>query len=228
MISKMFRFRRVFLVAAMALTSAAQAAAPAWRDLPDWTGQWVAISGDKPAVPYTPEWASKQQQAAKDLSAGKRQDPSRTCGLYFGNPWMLSVSDLHEWIVRPDGVWHNIENTGITSRIYTDGRAHLGEDDLFPTYTGDSVGHWEGDTLVFETIGLHEGAWLGPGALIHSDQLKLTHRMRKNAANELEIEVTAEDSVAFTAPWRFVQRYAKQPKGTVVREYACKILRTGD
>jgi hypothetical protein len=197
----------------------------AWAALPDWTGQWVVVPHAQPLPAYNSEWMTKQRQEVEDTKDGKVSDPSKICGLPLGNPWMLGISDTHEWIVRPDGVWHNIENTGVTSRIYTDGRPHTSEDDIFPTYTGDSVGHWEGDTLVADTIALKGDTWLGPGALIHSDKLHLTQRIRKTAPNQLEVQLVAEDPLAFTKPWTVTYTYRRLPAGTRVLEYACKIIR---
>jgi hypothetical protein len=203
--------------------------AAAWAKLPDLTGTWVVDSKPPPRPPYNAEWAAKQKQAVADAAAGKIPDPVKTCGLPYGNPWMLYDGDLHEWVVRPDGVWHNVENTGVTSRIYTDGRPHLGAEDIFPTYTGDSTGKWEGDTLVVDTIALRDDTWLGPGALIHSDKLHLTERMHKTGPDRLQIDVVAEDPVAFTKPWTFAVTYRRAPRGAFVHEYACKILhRSGD
>jgi hypothetical protein len=217
------------LAAAAPQIAQAKAAVPldvaAWAKLPDWSGQWVVIPETRPAPPYNAEWAAKQKEAAAQVRAGKLANADTICGLPYGNPWMLGVPDTHEWIVRPETVWHNIENSGVTSRIYTDGRPHLMGDDIFPTYTGDSIGKWEGDTLVADTVGFQDDTWLGPGALIHSDQLHLTQRIRKTAPDRMEVRLTADDPVAFTKPWEVTYRYRKLPVGTLVREYACKILR---
>ncbi len=216
------------LALVFALPSEAPAAATAgdWAVLPNITGRWIVSPAANPLPSYKPAWAAKQRQAAAQARAGKLADPAKACGLPFGNPWMLGVSDIHEWIVRPDGVWHNIENTGVTSRIYTDGRPHLAGDDIFPSYTGDSIGRWEGDTLVANTTSFQDDTWMGPGALIHSDKLTLTQRIRLTAPDQLEVKVTAEDPVAFTRPWQIVYRYRRAPADTIIHEYACKILRT--
>ena len=204
---------------------AASLSAAAWAALPDLKGQWVIVPKAQPLPSYNGEWVKKQRQVADELKAGKISEPVSVCGLPVGNPWMLSMSDIHEWIVRPDGVWHNIENTGITSRIYTDGRPHSDADTIFDTYTGDSIGHWVGKTLVSDTIALRDDTWLGPGALIHSDKLHLTQRLRKTAPNRLEVSLTANDPEAFTRPWKVTYTYRRLPPNTRVNEYACKILR---
>ena len=226
--SKILRKEHLLLALALMAPTVGRAAslsAAAWAALPDLKGQWVIVPKAQPLPSYNGEWTKKQQQVADDLKAGKISVPSTVCGLPVGNPWMLGMPDIHEWIVRPDGVWHNIENTGITSRIYTDGRPHTDPDTVFDTYTGDSIGRWNGKTLVADTIALRDDTWLGPGALIHSNQLHLTQRIRKTAANRLEVRLTAEDPVAFTRPWKVTYTYRRLPAGTRVAEYACKILR---
>ena len=122
------------------------------------------------------------------------------------------------------GAWHFVENGGFVSRIYTT-QDHLGPNDIFPTYTGDSTGKWEGQTLVVDTIGLRDDTWLGPGALIHSDQTRLTERIRQTGANALELDLTVDDPVAFTRPWHVVQRYRRLPKGGFTHDWACKVVR---
>ena len=195
-----------------------------WSNLPDWGGQWIAIPS-KPAPPaYKPDWAKKRAKLLADVKSGKEPDPGKVCGLPVGNPWMLSVPDVHQWIVNPQGAWHFVENGGFVSRISTT-QDHLGPNDIFPTYTGDSTGKWEGQTLVVDTIGLRDDTWLGPGALIHSDQTRLTERIRQTGANALELDLTVDDPVAFTRPWHVVQRYRRLPKGGFTHDWACKVVR---
>jgi hypothetical protein len=212
---------------ALGLAAPALAAPVSWSNLPDWSGQWVAVPGPRTAPPYNRAWAAKQRQAEAAVKAGKLRDPTRTCGLPVGNPWMLSVSDIHEWILRPEEVWHSVENGGIASRIFV-GQPHPPAHDLFPTYTGDSTGRWDGDTLVIDTIALRDDTWLGPGVLIHSDKTHLVERVRKTAPNRLEVQLTVYDPVAFTRPWRVVQTYRRLPPGGFVRDYACKVVRDGN
>ena len=66
-------------------------------------------------------------------------------------------------------------------------------DDLVPTYLGDSVGHWEGDTLVVDTVSLDDTTWLGgPGASLHSDKEHVIERWTRKG-NQVTVETTVED-----------------------------------
>jgi hypothetical protein len=96
--------------------------------------------------------------------------------------------------------------------IYTDGRKH--PSDLDTSYLGDSVGHWEGDTLVVDVVGLNDETWLGGGqnapkyALIHSDKEHVIERYTRKG-DELTYEATVEDPVMFTKPWVIIPRRIK-------------------
>lgn len=83
--------------------------------------------------------------------------------------------------------------------IYMDGRPH--PKDLEPSYYGHSTGHWEGDTLVVDTVGVNERAWMNRDALPHTDKLHLVERLTRLDFNTLKYEVTFDDPGAYTAPW---------------------------
>jgi len=84
--------------------------------------------------------------------------------------------------------------------IHLDGRAHQ-PDDLVPTYYGDSVGKWDGDTLVIDTLGFNERFWFANGGLPNTENLHLTERLSRPDFNTLKYEVTVNDPGAYTRPW---------------------------
>jgi hypothetical protein len=93
--------------------------------------------------------------------------------------------------------------------IYIDGRPHPA--DLDKSYYGDSIGHWEGDTLVVDVVGLNDETWLGSGtvgpkyAMMHSDQVHVVERWTRSG-DVLAYEATVEDPVMFTKPWVMTPR----------------------
>lgn len=95
------------------------------------------------------------------------------------------------------------------------------------SWMGDSVGHWEGDTLVIDTVNFNTkstvGAGMGGGrgSLLHSDKLHMVERIRRPDYNTLEWEVTLEDPEVFVSPWRTVNRYNFHPEFKRVEEYMC-------
>jgi len=93
--------------------------------------------------------------------------------------------------------------------IYLDGRGH--PEDFDPSYVGHSVGHWEGDTLVVDVVGLNDETWLGSGtvgpkyAMMHSDKMHVIERWTRTG-NVITYEATVEDPVMFTKPWVMTPR----------------------
>jgi len=84
--------------------------------------------------------------------------------------------------------------------IHLDGRAHQ-PGDLEPTYYGDSVGKWDGNTLVIDAIAFNERFWFSNGGLPHTESLHLTERLSRPDFNTLKYEVRVDDPGAYTRPW---------------------------
>jgi hypothetical protein len=95
------------------------------------------------------------------------------------------------------------------------------------SWMGDSVGRWDGDTLVIDTVNFNTkstvGAGMGGGrgTLLHSDQLHMVERIRRPDYGTLEWEVTLDDPAVFVSPWRTVNRYNFHPEFKRVEEYMC-------
>lgn len=83
--------------------------------------------------------------------------------------------------------------------IYMDGRPH--PKDFTPTYTGHSIGRWEGDALVVDTVGFNEGSWIDAEGFPHSDQLHLIERFTRTDFNTLKYDVTVDDPETYIKPW---------------------------
>jgi hypothetical protein len=81
------------------------------------------------------------------------------------------------------------------------GRKHPSEDELVPSYFGDSIGHWEGETLVVDTVGYNEKFWFIRGGLPHTRFMHLTERFTRTDFETLKYEVTIDDKGAYTRPW---------------------------
>jgi hypothetical protein len=92
-------------------------------------------------------------------------------------------------------------------RVYMDGRKPA--DDLDPSYFGYSTGHWDGDTLVVETVSLRDDTVLDRYGSPHSDAMRITERIRLSAPDVLEDAITVYDAKAFTKPWEIVRRYRR-------------------
>jgi len=100
-------------------------------------------------------------------------------------------------------------------RVYLDGRPHPKE--LEPTFDGHSVGHWDGDVMVVDTVGLRtndDGTWL-------SDKAHIVEHIRMANSNAIVNDITISDPKALTGEWKFTRYYAREPKGTEINEYVC-------
>jgi hypothetical protein len=103
--------------------------------------------------------------------------------------------------------------------IPTDGRPH--REGIEPSYYGDSVGKWEGDTLVIDTVNLTDRTWLDDHGNRHSDALHVTERWRRVSATELSYQETIEDPKFYTKPWTVGWTIPLAPADWVIMEYAC-------
>jgi hypothetical protein len=214
------------------------------QSLPDWSGVWRMSSntvfdgatvnpkggagqaGVREHPPFNAEWEALYQQHIELVKQGKFPDPFTNCGIPAGFPRIMNLPDVYEFVVRPEQTWILSENGPNVFRIYTDGREHPAPDDRWPTYSGDSVGRWEGDTLVFTTLSIkgwntdHDNI-IDRTGLVISDQMRATTRMRKIDDSTIEAVMTIEDPKALTKPWVVTKRYNRQPKGTRIYDYAC-------
>jgi len=212
--------------------------------LPDWSGVWAMQGGTvfdrgtvqppngrtgQPGVrefpPYNEEWEAIYRHNIELVREGRFPDPISACGIPHGFPRIMNVPDVYEFAVTRDAVYLLAENGPGIMRIYTDGRAHPSAEELWPTYTGASVGHWEGDTLVFTTISLKGSSGndviVDRTGLVLSDASRATTRMRKIDDTTIEAQMTIEDAKALTRPWQVTKRYTKQPPGTWAWDYSC-------
>ncbi len=94
-----------------------------------------------------------------------------------------------------------LEFSGTYRIIYTDGREHPEATYEIPQFMGHSIGTWEGDTLVVDTVAVDERVWIDPHAFEHSDQLHLVERFQKTGPTTIRWTLTVEDPVFFVKPF---------------------------
>jgi hypothetical protein len=165
-------------------------------------GKVAAIKVPDNAPPYKPEYMAKVQTLVDSEYGGNTSspyDPMNDCKP--NGVTRLGISGTHI-IMNPSGVAVMYENgPGPVYRlIYTDGRQH--PTDLDTSYMGNSIGHWDGNTLVIDTVGLNDETWLGTGKFqnFHSDKLHVVERWSRQG-DVMTRSVVAEDPVMFTKPW---------------------------
>jgi hypothetical protein len=187
----------------------------------DLSGYWELRfdSRNVPPAPLKAAATRAEQTAQRKHDA----DAIRWCH-FFGVPYMMGQSPV-EIIQNSNG-----KEVAITSpvrtparHIYTDGRPHENAETFDPTSSGNSIGHWEGDTLVVDTIGFSdEGILAVPGGGKRSTSSHLMERYRLlNGGQRLSVLFTWEDPNVYTQPHTYEFRYYKAPPGTEAREFDC-------
>ena len=184
---------------------------------PDLTGVWL-IDHFQPALfpkgtipPFTP-WGAEQFKKA-DTSLN---DPNLAC-LPHGIPRLMYVPLPIEIFQVPGKVLMYVEAGNQLRQIHLD-RGH--REDTGPTYNGDSIGKWEGETLVVDTVGFNNITWLDHAGLPHTEDLHVVERIRRVDHNTLVDDFTIEDPKAYTKSWTASQAYHLKP-GWEIAEYVC-------
>lgn len=202
---------------------------------PDLTGTWqsggVSINGEPGAPPlhplppiddhpitrtplsYKPEWEAKRASINPAID-----DPTLYC-LLPGVPRISTMPMPLEIVQTPKEVVILYEAFRAWRRIPIDPDLKH-PDDLVPTWMGDSVGRWEGDTFVVDVIGFNDKTWIGGGASIHSEQLHVVERYTLNDDGSMTYEYTVEDPVALNGPSRGGAIF-RRPINVRVEEYEC-------
>ena len=160
--------------------------------------------GGRGAAPVTFAGLYQPSAVAKAKTLGDKDDPSLGCvPTAFGtlNVSMFDVGAVAQIVQTPKFVVMLTETYHGFQIIPTDGRPH--RDTVPPSYRGDAVGHWDGDTLVVDKTNFVDSNWISAEGRVsfHSDALHVVERYRRVDANTLEIEATLEDPKVLTGPW---------------------------
>jgi hypothetical protein len=209
------------LAALVHLQSNSTAPAPRGPDgKPDLTGLWgpdktfmYDLSSGLSAgetLPLQP-WASKA--AAERMS---REDPAVAClpmGVPRQSPYPWKIVQTPKLIVL---LYEG--NTHSYRQVFMDGRSH--PSDLDASWMGDSTGKWEGDTLVVDTIGFNDKSWLDEVAHPHTAKLHTIERYHRTDLGHMQIDVTIDDSGAYTKPFT-VHGHSALLVNAEIMEYLC-------
>ena len=238
---------RAWASTAAALLLASAATTDAKAQLPDWSGQWENVGATPSpdggfyepleqvlkdltwAPPLKPEAraavdkvVAAQRKAMEAMRAGI--DPGgavRACT--FGYPTLMIESPLMFEILPTPKETALIFSSREIRHVYTDGRSHPGKDDLWPTPWGDSIGHWEGQTLVIDTIaakssfpGREGTAVMAFGGIedvqsiaFLSTEAHFIERIRLLDNDHLENQITIIDPANLTEPWHLSRTYRR-------------------
>jgi hypothetical protein len=194
--------------------------------LPDWGGIWFVIApppGSAPAAQPKLKGEYLARREAFVAEARANDGVTRRDRSYCSPPGMPRIMRLaqypYEFIFAPGRVTINQEAWMQTRTVWTDGRAH--EEDPDPSFMGDSIGHWEGDTLVIDTIGISGALEIDTG-WPHSDRFHLVERIHLDPSDPdvLVNEMRMEDPDALAEPFEVVARYRRDRYGKLI-EFQC-------
>ncbi len=201
---------------------------------PDLTGVWSPYRGGKGTDPklsppaagplmLKPEYAKPyEERRAREAESNKRGEQLATQGaqcIPYGVPTMMAVAIYPvEFIQTPKQITIISEAFSEVRRVYL-GVPQAKVDDVAPGYYGRSVGKWDGDTLVVDTIGIKPSV---PGyrGMPHSGQMRVTDRIRLVAADYLHDQITIDDPTVLEKPVTYTLAYKRMPNYEMV-EFVC-------
>ena len=208
---------------------------------PNWTGIWQSsvwladASGRPPGgaawvrataqlwrdPPYNKLWEATYRAALADTATIAAKNAGLTvCLRSF--PGLMEGPREFQVAIAPEETLFVFES-GQVRHVYTDGRTHPSEDDLWATDLGDSIGHWEGNTLIIDTIARRSSEPIVPGAWasLLSDRAHFTERVRMADRDTLEDRMTIEDPVALAKPWAMTLQFKRLSRMQRLLPYDC-------
>ena len=209
-----------------------QAAAPQ----PDLSGVWVRLPAARqisitdlfaPEEPPLTPWAQELYKLARQGITNPTQqgrdeiDPILYpfC-LFPGFPRIYLRPGALQIAQTPGAVYMFFDNYSQARRIYTDGRKH--PEGPPPSFMGYSIGRWDGDTLVTDTVGFNDLTWLDSMGHPHSTALRVEERIRRVAQDTLEIEFLFDDPKAYTRPWKGKKLFELKPNWELMEYTICE------
>ena len=208
---------------------------------PNWTGIWQSsvwlsdASGRPPGgsarvrateqlwrdPPYNDVWEATYRRALGDTATIAAKNVGITvCLRSF--PGLMEGPRAFQVAILPEETLIVFES-GQVRHVYTDGREHPSEDDLWSTDLGDSIGRWEGDTLIVDTIARKSSEPLVPGAWasLLSERAHFTERLRMTDRDTLEDRLTIDDPIALAKSWTMTLQFKRLPHMQRMLPYDC-------
>src|ERR1700739_1285087 len=183
---------------------------------------WTDLQGQRlttmPMTPWGEEKFKGNHPIGGDYTALTSNDPNFSC-LPPGVPNIYTHAYPMEFLQVPGRVVMLFEYDHYVRQIFTDGREHV--KDANPTWLGDSIGKWEGDALVVDSVGFNDKTWLDVSGHPHSEGMHLTERFRRVDHNTLMIDITVDDPQAYAMPLKSQRKYILKP-GWNIMEYICE------
>ena len=173
------------------------------------------VEGDK--IPYQDGALKKRAELAKNLYNDPQSNPATHCELP-GVPRITYTPYAFEIVQSPRAIHAVYEYMHAWRVFHLDRSSHLDE---AASFEGDSIAHWDGDTLVVDVKDLNDKTWLDAAGDFHSDQLHVIERYTPIDANTVWYEATLEDPKVYTHPWKLRLPLHRQAKTFELMEYEC-------
>ncbi|MDH3419296.1 MAG: carboxypeptidase-like regulatory domain-containing protein [Gammaproteobacteria bacterium] len=163
---------------------------------PDLTGVWLRSEDPYPEPPNVLAWAAEAfaERAATDFV----DNPTSFC-LPGSPPAPGGASFVVKFVQRPELLLILLEGAPYFRQIFLDGRQHPDLEEYDPTWMGHSIGRWEGDTLVVDTVGFNDRGWIGPYP--RTEAMRTVERYTRTDYGSLELQFVVEDPNVFSEPW---------------------------
>jgi hypothetical protein len=194
-----------------------------WADLaklPDWSGVWNPKITDQDAQvktnmpPWRPEIATIIQHQLEEEKAGRPAPIVVNCLPEAMPAWMLISHNALEFLFTPGRVTILGESDGNRlRRIYTDGRGHPDPDEAEMTFHGHSIGHWEGDTLVVETVNIKPQTMFAvneAAGVPNNGDMKIIERIHLATPDILHFDIEVDAPHVLTKPWKTTRIWFRQ------------------
>jgi hypothetical protein len=182
------------LFAALAVVST-QAQVPDLGGDGAWLPRHVADLAPQADVPFQP-WAKLK---FNENNAMQKSETDLRC-LPPGVPRIMLMPRPFEIVQTPNRILFVYEGGAhVWRQVWTDGRAH--PKDPNPNWLGHSIGHWEGDTLVVDSVGFNDKTWLDDAGHPHTEQLHVIEKFKRTDPLTMKYEVIVDDPGAYTKPW---------------------------
>jgi hypothetical protein len=211
----------VFVLTAVPACGRAPTQAAPKDDLRDLGGVWMAEDANDISVNLLPgeEISFTAYGAQRYKSVDHMQDPSNKClplGFFRGQQTTFAPFQI---VQSPEVTMIGMEYVYDFRLIYTDGQKHPDDIYDYPEWMGHSIGRWEGDTLIVDTIGFNDRTWLDTPGLEHGGKLHSIERFQKTDPNTIKWTVTIEDPEFFTKPFTYAREFKRQD--TRIMSYNC-------
>jgi len=166
-------------------------------------------------------WGQEQFDKAKPSQGPRGVTLAETDDMVYkcsppGLPYIYLQLFPMQIVQTPSEVMELFEYDHTVRHIFLDRTQHPA--DVTPTYYGDSIGHWEGDTLVVDTVGLNGKMWLDRVGHPDSDQMHIGERIHRVDDKTLQVDLTFDDPKSYPKPWTATMRFRLQPTWRIMED----------